>query len=84
MRWRVVAQEHFLRRPTAAEALAALEQRRNLTQHMLELKEAQSFWDNGAARLVVNHLHTLLNAEWSWLEYAITAVRRSVGNQNQS
>jgi hypothetical protein len=28
--WREVAQEHFLRRPTAAEALAALEQRRKL------------------------------------------------------
>lgn len=82
--WREVAQEHFLRRPTAAEALAALEQRRKLVQQMLGLKEAQPSLGNGAAHLIVNHFHTLLKAESTWLEHALTSVHRSMDNRDQS
>jgi hypothetical protein len=82
--WREVAQEHFLRRPTAAEALAALEQRRKLVQQVLGLEEAQPSLDSGAAHVIVNHFHTLPTAESAWLEHALTSVRRSMDDWDQS
>ena len=60
--WREVAQEHFLRRPTAAEALAVLGRRRKLGQQMLGLKEVSPSPCNGATRLIVIHFHTRLKS----------------------
>ena len=82
--WREVAQEHFLWRPTAEEALAALERRRKLVQQMLGLKEAQPSLENEAAHLIEDHFHTLLKAESAWLEHALASVHRSTDNRDQS
>jgi hypothetical protein len=82
--WRAVAQEHFLRRPTAAEALAALEQRRKLVQEMLGLTEAQPSLGHRAAHVMAHHFHTLLKAESTWLEHALTSVHRSMDNPDHS
>ena len=81
---REVAREHFLRRPTAAEALAALDQWRILAQQMLELTEAQTSLGNGAAQLMAHHFHSLLKAESTWLERALTGRRRSTDTRDHS
>ena len=81
--WREVAQEHFLNGPTAAEALAVLKQRREMVQRMLDLKEAKPSLSDGAARLLLNHFHTLLKAKSAWLERALTRMRMSMDSQSQ-
>jgi hypothetical protein len=82
--WREVAQEHFLRGPTAAEALAALEQRREMVQRMLGLREVWTSLSDGAALLMLNHFHTLLKAESTWLEHALVSMRVSMNSRGQS
>lgn len=81
--WRKVAQEHFLRGPTAAEALAVLKQRREMVQRMLDLKDAQPSLSVGAAPFMLDHFHTLLKAESAWLECALTSMHMSMDSQSQ-
>lgn len=82
--WREVALKHFLCGPTAVEALAALEQRREIVQQMLGLKEARLSLSDGAALLMLNHFQTLLKAESAWLERALVGMRVGMNSRGHN
>lgn len=81
--WQEVAEGHFLHKPTTAEALVALERRREIVSRLLTLKDAQPILSASPAPLMMDHFHMLLQAESAWLEHALRSVQLGTDGQGE-
>lgn len=76
--WQETGQAHFLHALTTQEILTALEKRRNLAEHLLaqmNREAVQSQRADEASLIMLDHSHTLLNAELAWLDRTIRSLR---------
>ncbi|GHO93977.1 hypothetical protein KSF_040250 [Reticulibacter mediterranei] len=72
--WQETGQAHFLHALSMPEMLAALEKRRDLAEHLLAQlnREAMSSqYADPASLLMLDHYHTMLDAELNWLQRTI-------------
>ncbi|HLZ62100.1 MAG TPA: hypothetical protein VKR06_34575 [Ktedonosporobacter sp.] len=78
--WREIAQEHFLRSLTIPEALAALEQRRDVADHLLAqiYREPAHSRCGDKAAFMLAHCRELLEAELAWLDRTISCLQSSI------
>ena len=61
--WSEVAQAHFLSTLTVHEATAVLQERYALVRHLLEQDDMQRDSEDVAISCMIDHFHTLLEAE---------------------
>jgi hypothetical protein len=79
--WQETGEAHFLHTLTMHETLAALEKRRDLTEQWLAQLNREAMCSqraNTASLLMLDHYHTMLNAELAWLSRTIQILHTRV------
>ena len=79
--WSEVAQAHFMCTLATHELPALLEERRHMAQRLLDQNDNQPELPGAAALVIMDHFHTLLEAELAWLERALASLQASAGSQ---
>jgi hypothetical protein len=75
--WQETGQAHFIHALTMQETLIALEKRRDLAEHLLaqiNREAVHSQRADEASLIMLDHSHTLLNAELAWLDRTIRSL----------
>jgi cytochrome c553 len=78
--WNEVVRAHFLTTQPTKEAPVLLEQRRRLVRNLLKQYATQKETQNIAVLFMMDHFHTLLEAELDWLERALASLETGSGN----